>query len=95
MKLIGYNVYYAPEGGGETYYGFAESLEDAKRLADNSPTGLDEALYQTAIAAGHCGGLEAPDKSFETKDLGSIIWFGDDGFYCAVPVYGEPVEEED
>lgn len=83
-KIVGYNVYRAPDGCGESYYGFAKTLDDAKALAASGPS-IEEALYDTARAAGHCAGIPAPDKSHEADEVEE--WFGDDGYDCAVAVY--------
>lgn len=81
-KIVGYNVYRAEEGSCESYYGFAETLEEAEAMAKGHA--LDASLYETAIAAGHCAGLEAPDKTNEAEE--PTKWFGD-GWDCAVAVY--------
>ena len=83
--VIGYNVYHAPDGCSESFYGFAETMEGARELAKKGQP-LGECMYATAISAGHCNGLKAPDKSNE----GEVAeWFGDDGHDCAVEVYGD------
>ena len=88
----GYNVYHVPEGGGESYLGFAGSLRAARKLAATGNS-LPEHLYSTAIAAGHCYGISAPDKSHESGE--PVAWFGRGGNYCAVAVFDdEPSKEE-
>lgn len=83
MNVIGYNVYRAADGCSEEFYGFVETLDEARKLAE-AGSSLPESLYATAEAAGHCGGLEAPDKTNE----GEVAeWFGDDGYDCAVQVF--------
>lgn len=79
--IIGYNVYYAPDGSAEEYVGFASTIEEARKMTG---PGLEEWLYETARAAGHCGGRYAPDKSHEDDE--PTEWFGEDGYHCAVAV---------
>lgn len=81
-KLVGYNVYHAPEGSAESFYGFVDTLDEARELAAKGRA-LEASLYDTARAAGHCAGLSAPDKDGEDSDV--TEWFGDDD--CAVAVY--------
>lgn len=83
MSKIGYNVYYAPDGCAETFIGFAETLDKALTMTECA--GLEESLYETARAAGHCGGMSAPDKEHEADEPDE--WFGPDGWHCAVPVF--------
>ena len=80
-KIIGYNVYRA-DGYDERFYGFAKSLAAAKKLTKGRS--LEASLYDTARAAVHCGGLEAPDKSREDDEVAK--WF--DEYKCAVAVFG-------
>ena len=90
QKTRGYNVYYAPDGD-ETYLGIVASLRDARRLASRHVRGggLPDCLYATAEAAGHCGGISAPDKSIEVDPADKRIrWLGRGGWYCAVPLIG-------
>lgn len=84
-NVIGYNVYRAADGSDEEFYGFVETLEQAKKLAKTGRS-LEASMYATAEAAGHCAGLYAPDKSNEGR---VVEWFGDDGLDCAVEVYGD------
>ena len=87
-ELIGYNVYRAADGCDEEYYGFAETLDEAIEMAKTS-TRLPAHLYETARAAGSCGGKHAPEKVNE----GAVAeWFGEDGFDCAVEVFAERSE---
>lgn len=79
-KLAGYNVYYSPEGCDEEFCGFATTLASAKKMRKSNR--LPKSLYATAQAAGHCGGLTAPDTSREIED--HITWL--DGEFCAVGV---------
>ena len=82
-RCSGYHVYHAPDGGGESFLGFASSLRAARRLAARGRE-LEASLYETARVAGHCGGLRAPDTSHEAAE--PAAWFGRGGWYCAVPV---------
>jgi len=81
-KIIGYNVYRCADGCAEEFYGFAKSLAAARRLAKGRS--LAASMYDTARAAGHCGGLEAPDKSSEGGEVAK--WFSQ--YNCAVAVFG-------
>lgn len=78
-NIIGYNVYYAPDGCAEEFVGFAASIEEARTMTGR---GLEESLYGTAQAAG----MSAPDKSHEADEPAE--WFGAEGWHCAVPVMG-------
>lgn len=82
-KIIAYNVYRAPEGSGESFLGRVDTLEAAYALVGGPE--LPEHLYDTARAAGHVGGLAAPEKAAESED-GPSEWFGPRSEYCAVPV---------
>lgn len=82
-KLIGFNVYHAPEGCAEVFLGFAKNLREAQSLVGKG--GLAQSDYGTARAAGHCAGMHAPDKSGEGKEPWE--WLGDDT--CAMPVFRE------
>jgi hypothetical protein len=82
-RKIGYNVYYCPEGHGESFIGRVETLAEAWELEGASS--LPECLYDTARTAGHCAGLSAPDKTGE--DLDRAEWFGSAGDHVAVPVF--------
>jgi len=84
-KLVGYNVYYAADGCGEVYLGFARNIKAARAMVGNG--GLPESEYGTARVAGHCGGMQAPDKSGEGEEAWE--WFGEDGFTCAMPVFAK------
>lgn len=86
MKKVGYNVYHAPDGCGESYLGFVTSLRAARRLAARGRE-LPAHLYETARAAGHVAGMTAPDKSHEADE--PAAWFGRGGWYCAVAVFEE------
>lgn len=80
-KIVGYNVYHAPEGSAPSFHGFVTSLWAARHLAATG-IALEASLFDTARAAGHCAGLTAPtgDEAEEPA-----AWFG--RWDCAVPVY--------
>ena len=82
-KLIGYNVYHAPDGATSAYYGFVNSLRSARRIAAHG-SALAESLWDTSRKANHCAGLTAPtgDESGEP-----VAWFGTAGWDCAVAVW--------
>ncbi|NLX97595.1 MAG: hypothetical protein GXY83_15615 [Rhodopirellula sp.] len=68
-KLIGYQVFRSPEGSGETYFGFATSLRQARRLM--CEIGLHESMYGTAKAGGGICGLKppsVPDNCYAADD---------------------------
>lgn len=83
VVVVGYNVYYAPDGCDESYVGFADTMDDAKAMVGSD--GLPGSLYDSARAAGHCAGMTAPNKSREIEE--AAIWL--DECYCAVPVRHE------
>lgn len=86
-KIVGYNVYHIPEGSAPAFYGFAETLADAKELAAKGRAkgrALEQSLWDTARAAGHCAGLVAPTGE-EAEEPAE--WFGADGWDCAVAVF--------
>lgn len=89
-KIVGYNVYHMPEGGSPSFYGRVKTISDAKKLASKGRR-LEESLWDTASASGHCGGLSAPDQAREADE--PTHWFGGDGYDCAIPVFGDDVEE--
>jgi hypothetical protein len=77
-KIIGYNVYLAPDGGGEEFYGFRETLAEAKALAANPPKHpIHESEYGTARAMEPAAmwGIGAPDKEGEEEEASH--WIGD------------------
>jgi hypothetical protein len=78
-----YRVYYSPEGSDSQYCGEFESLDEAQEAAESEPDGLEQCLWDTARAAGHCGGLSAPDAGEEGEPLS---WHGTDGWYCVIAV---------
>ena len=85
-KIVGYNVYHAPDGSAPSYYGFVATIDEAKALAAKGRT-LESSLWDTARAAGHCAGLYAPDQSDEDSEPAE--WFGADGYDCAVAVLSD------
>ena len=80
-KIVGYNVYHAPEGSDRSYYGMAATITAARKLAATGRS-LDASLWDTARAAGHCDGLSAPEGEEADEPA---AWFGSND--CAVPVY--------
>lgn len=83
-KIIGYNVYRSADGCAESFYGFAKTIDEAKDMASTGNR-MEECMYSTAVAAGHCAGIKSPDKSNEDSEVAE--WFGVDGYDCAVAVY--------
>ena len=77
-----YNLYYAPDGCDEEYVGEYASLEEASVAAAAGKRGLEKSLWDTARAAGHCGGLYAPETMNETED--AYEWLSE--FHVAVPL---------
>lgn len=57
------------------YAGSRDTLEEARELAESEPLTLPQHLWETARAAGHCGGLYAPDG--EPIDDEPYEWVGD------------------
>lgn len=86
-EIIGYNVYYAPDGCDEEFVGQADTLAEARKMTGR---GLARCDYATADAAGHVAGMTSPDKTNEADE--AAAWFGPDGWHCAVPVYAGPVD---
>ena len=82
--IIGYNVYRYADGSSEEFYGFVDTIGEAKELASRGKC-LEESMYSTARLAGHCGGISAPDK--ENEDSEVTEWFGL-GYDCAIAVFG-------
>lgn len=81
--IIGYNVYYAPDGCSERFLGRVTTLEQACKLGESSP-GIESCLYETMRNAGGLSEMLVPDKSGELDD--GFEWFGDDGYTVAVPI---------
>jgi hypothetical protein len=75
-----YNVYRCCDGCAEEFFGRVETLDEAAKLIAGGRT-LPECLYSTAEAAGHCGGIRAPEKDLETDE---VYWLGE--YDCAVEV---------
>lgn len=76
-----YRVYEAAEGCDLVFCGERRTLAEARALAATEPTGLEKSLWDTARAAGHCGGLTAPDGGTEADEPCS--WYGN---HCVVAV---------
>ena len=93
--IVGFHVYYAPEGSAESFCGYVPvvdgdlraALAVCREIADSGRDGLPEHLYETARAAGHVYGMAAPDKSREAEE--PYDWFGPEGEHCAVAVFAE------
>lgn len=83
LRLAGYNVYRMADGCDEEYYGFADTLEEAKKLVATGKR-IEASMYDTAIAAGHCNGIAAPNKEYENDEV--TEWFGEAGYDCAIAV---------
>jgi hypothetical protein len=80
--IKGYNVYHAPDGCDPEFIGWVPDLEEAQSFVGLS--GLPKSLWGVARAAGHCGGMYAPEGE---EDDDNITWLeGDDGCYCAVAI---------
>lgn len=76
-----YRLYLAPEGSGMEFCSEHETRMGAALTAErHRPRGLPEAQWDTARAAGHCGGLRAPERSGVEDDT-PMLWCGD---YCVV-----------
>lgn len=82
-ERITYRVYHAPEGCDPSYCGEYDDRDEAAQAAAADPRGLEQSLWDTARAAGHCAGLTAPDDGEESEPLS---WHGSDGCYCVVEV---------
>ena len=83
--IIGYNIYHAPDGCAPEFYGRTKTIAAGKSLAA-AGRALPASLWDTARAAGHCGGLVAPEGR-EAEEPAE--WFGGDGYDCAVAVFAE------
>lgn len=82
-KKIRYRLYHAPEGGTMAFCGEHESRIGAAMTAQrHQPAGLSADLWETARAAGHCGGLRAPDLEGAEEEE-PLVWCGE---YCVVRV---------
>lgn len=80
-----YRVYHAPEGSAPSFCGEFSSLVEAEAHAEKEPRGLASSLWDTARAAGHCGGLSAPDTDGEEDDEPES-WHGSAGHHCVTRV---------
>ena len=79
-----YRVYRAPEGCDSSFCGEYDTLAEAQQAAETEPAGLERSLWDTARAAGHCGGLTAPSGGVEDDE--PISWHGASGWHCVVRV---------
>lgn len=82
--LTMYRVYEAPEGCSQIFCGEFPTLQEAVACADSEPAGLEKSLWDTARAAGHCGGMSAPEGGEEGDE--PLSWHGAKGNYCVVRV---------
>lgn len=80
-----YRVYEAEDGCDLVYCGEFDDLTEAQEFAETEPGGLPASMWDTARAAGHCGGQTAPDGGAEDDE--PISWHGTDGTYCVVAVH--------
>ena len=78
-----YRVYNAPDGCDISYCGEFSTLGAAQAAAEREPAGLQQSEWDTARAAGHCGGQYAPESAEESAP---ISWHGSTGAYCVVGV---------
>lgn len=77
-----YNVYRAADGCALEFFGRVRSLRAARHMAAVGGS-LPQCLWDTARAAGHCGGIRAPEG---TESPEPAAWFGLRGECCAVKV---------
>ena len=83
-----YYVFSAPDGCDETYCGETTSLREARRMARRG-VGLERAMWDTARAAGHCGGWYAPPEAATACTPEDIYeWAGEAGYIFRVPRRG-------
>ena len=80
-----YRVYLAPDGCDPSYCGEYSTIEEARDVAEREPAGLDACMWETARAAGHCGGMTAPDTAGR-EDRDPLSWHGASGNHCVVRV---------
>lgn len=72
-----YRLYHAPDGGTRSFCGEHETRIGAAMTAErHRPRGLSEDQWETARAAGHAGGLYAPDLD-GIEDEGPLLWVGE------------------
>lgn len=79
-----YRVYKAEVGSDIAFCGEYDTYERAVEIAGKEPRGLEQSLWDTARAAGHCGGQTAPDSDGEEDEPKS--WHGASGSYCVCVV---------
>lgn len=82
MRLVGYDVYTAPDGSVSTYYGRHTTLRDA-RSAPRRCTGAHQSLWATGAASGDHR-LKGPDTDGVVIDWEPVDWCGRDGYIVAV-----------
>lgn len=78
-----WRVYCCPDGCCASYCGEYDTQEEAEAIAESEPVGLEESLWATARAAGHCAGMTAPGDGEEDEPLS---WHGAAGYHCVVKV---------
>lgn len=83
-RKTAWRVYCCPDGCCASYCGEYDTQEEAEAIAESEPIGLEESLWATARAAGHCAGLTAPDPDGEEDDPQS--WHGAAGYHCVLKV---------
>ena len=88
QTCVGWNVYRIADGCALEYYGRANTLSDAKQLSKGRS--LPQSDWDTAKAAGHCGGISAPGGVEEDEPS---HWWGDNR--CAVIVWDRDISGED
>tara|TARA_B100000749_G_C18450038_1_gene475934 strand:- start:12108 stop:12518 length:411 start_codon:yes stop_codon:yes gene_type:complete len=76
-----YRVYAVPDGSDISYCGEFLTLGAAQAAAEREPAGLDRSEWDTARAAGSCGGQYSPESADESEP---ISWHGPMGFHCVV-----------
>lgn len=79
-----YRVYDVTEGCDPSFCGEYDTLAEARAVAETEPAGLEKSLWDTARAAGHCGGKSAPCGGVEDDE--TISWHGASGWHCVVRV---------
>lgn len=78
-----WRVYCCPDGCCASYCGEYDTQEEAEEIAESEPIGLEESMWATARAAGHCAGMTAPGDGEEDEPES---WHGAAGYHCVVKV---------
>lgn len=71
-----YRVELAEDGCDVEFAGDCDTIKEARALASSNPTTLPKSLYDTAKAAGHVAGMNAPSVAV-SGDCEPIEWVGD------------------